>query len=190
LLNRYTVKSRIEGSNPSVSASFPDKCHRTWISKPGKKVRFRLGTETGYRKDPVANHRVPYLVRRGNSFYFRMAVSDDLMHRMSRREIKYSLRREGRWRKRSTRRSPSDILGSAGDGPNRGDWEIFRHDCLENGRRYNLFSISDNSRASCADKTAKILRRSVEDAASLKVQKKLASFCQNLDFSPLPCRAS
>ena len=40
----------------------------------------------------MANYVVPYLTRRGNVFWFRMAVPTNLVHRIGRREIKFSLR--------------------------------------------------------------------------------------------------
>ena len=40
----------------------------------------------------MANYVVPYLTRRGNVFWFRMAVPVRLLHRLGRREIKFSLR--------------------------------------------------------------------------------------------------
>lgn len=39
----------------------------------------------------MANHVVPYLTRRAGTFIFRMAVPGDLVHRIGRREFKYSL---------------------------------------------------------------------------------------------------
>ena len=38
LLNRYTVKSRIEGSNPSVSASCLEACHAGFAQCRGRLV--------------------------------------------------------------------------------------------------------------------------------------------------------
>lgn len=88
LLRAQTVLSRLEGSNPFLSARFPQPSNqaREFLSDAGASDPWyiTLGQATLVSIDR--------LLRRGDTFYFRVVVPRDLLATFGRSEIKCSLR--------------------------------------------------------------------------------------------------
>ncbi len=93
LLNRHTLHGVSRVRIPPAPPVFGYATQSLGFLGFSRCLASSSGTESWYRKGfSLANYVVPYLTRRGNVFWFRMAVPENLVHRVGRREIKFSLR--------------------------------------------------------------------------------------------------